>query len=100
MVVELATELSQLCLQIDQLDDIAVNTKLNNAVPSTQTTLMKKIADNDCDALDLFAEMEPSLQELMQKAELRQINHHLQAFDFDLALARLEHFTGQTTMPD
>lgn len=61
---------------------------------------MKKIADNDCDALDLFAEMEPSLQELMPKTELRQINHHLQAFDFDLALARLEHFTGQTTMPD
>jgi len=100
---ELTTELSQLCLRIDQLDDVATNTKLNNAVPITQeaiTTLMKKIADNDCDALDLFAEMEPGLQELMPKAELRQINHHLQAFDFDLALARLERFTERTTMPD
>jgi two-component system sensor histidine kinase/response regulator len=64
--------------------------------------LKDAMRSSDGSALDLFAKLEPALQQVIPMAELQQINHHLQAFDFDLALAQLERFTLVTApaIPD
>ncbi len=71
------------------------NTTETHAVPVTDeelASLIKMIGDNDCSALDLFTRMEAGLKQRIPAAELDLINQHLQAFDFDLALVRLERF--------
>lgn len=100
----LMVALQQLCAQIDALDSNAeIGTSASAPVTDDALlTLLKKIQDNDCEALDLFAQLEPGLQQRIPVAELQQINHHLQAFDFDLALLQLERFTPApaTAAPD
>ena len=92
----LETALLQLCTQLETLIATQIDSEQTAAIPATDeaiATLMKMISDNDCGALDLFAQLESGLQQRIPLAELQQINHHLQSFDFDLALIRLERFT-------
>nr|WP_321272201.1 response regulator [uncultured Tolumonas sp.] len=99
MTNQLDSVLQQLCDQINTQimpHDLQLTTTthhLQRVTDEALTTLRKMIGDNDCGALDLYAQLEPGLQALIPLAELQQINNHLQAFDFDLALARLERFT-------
>ncbi len=91
---ELEQSLRHLCLQINAMTSTD-NTTETHAVPVTDeelASLIKMIGDNDCSALDLFTRMEAGLKQRIPAAELDLINQHLQAFDFDLALVRLERF--------
>ena len=97
MTNQLDSALQQLCRQINTQImphhlQLATSTS-PRVTDEALATLRKMIGDNDCGALDLYAQLEPGLQTLIPQAELQQINNHLQAFDFDLALARLERFT-------
>lgn len=99
MTNQLDSALQQLCRQINTQiipHDLQLTTTthhLQRVTDEALATLRKLIGDNDCGALDLYAQLEPGLQALIPLAELQLINNHLQAFDFDLALARLERFT-------
>lgn len=91
---ELEQSLRHLCLQINAMTSTD-NTTETHAVPVTDeelASLIKMIGDNDCSALDLFTRMEAGLKQRIPAAELDLISQHLQAFDFDLALVRLERF--------
>ncbi len=93
---ELENALHHLCLQISELTVNPAQTSAGvNAAAVTDdeiAALMKMINDNDCSALDLFAKMEGGLKQRLPAADVELINQHLQAFDFDLALIRLERF--------
>ena len=99
MTNQLDSALQQLCRQINtqiiphDLQLVTTTQHLQRVTDEALATLRKLIGDNDCGALDLYAQLEPGLQALIPLAELQLINNHLQAFDFDLALARLERFT-------
>ncbi len=99
MTNQLDGALQQLCRQINtqiiphDLQLATTTHHLQRVTDEALATLRKLIGDNDCGALDLYAQLEPGLQAMIPQAELQQINNHLQAFDFDLALARLERFT-------
>jgi len=99
MTNQLDSALQQLCRQINTQiipHDLQLTTTthhLQRVTDEALATLRKLIGDNDCGALDLYAQLEPGLQALIPLAELQLINNHLQAFDFDLALARLDRFT-------
>jgi two-component system, sensor histidine kinase and response regulator len=99
---QLDETLHHLCHQINAAT--VIEHKETSAVtPVTDdqlAALITLIENNDCSALDQYAELEPGLQLRIPAFELHQINSHLQAFDFDLALARLARFTITTVNPD